>query len=448
VSYWNTGGPWWSGPIQESFTGAWQQNVVAAPVTTLLSFSAIYACVTGIASDIAKMRIKLSRNNNGVWEEITQSHGNSDQSPILSVLKKPNHFQTRIEFVEQWLISKLLYGNTYVLKQRSSDRTITELYVLHPRCVEPLVAENGDVYYKISRDYLSEVDDTRTVPASEIIHDRMPGLWHPLIGISPLYACSVSATMGNTIQSNSTHSFANGGRPSGIITVPGAITNETAVRLKNLWETQTGGVNVGKTGILSDGMVFTPVNMLSAEVMQLIEQLKWTVEDVARAFRYPHWKLGGPMPPYTKPELAMTAYYSDCLHPHIEKLELCLDEGLMVPEGTGTELDLDTLMRMDQDALYSSLKNASEFMKLNEQRNRANLRDTQGGDTVYKQEQEHAVEALWRRDQLPDPFGKTIAAPPAPATPAPTTPTPKRELEENLFHVRDEMGQRMIEASL
>lgn len=417
VNYQSGWGPFW-GPITESYTGAWQQNVVVAPTTTLLSFSAVYACVTGIASDISKMRIKLSENDEGIWEEITSSHGNKSESKFLPVIQKPNHYQNRIEFLEQWIVSKLLYGNTYVLKERDGgpNSPVTALYVLHPNCVKPLVADNGDVYYQLGQDNLSHTnlatsviqsEYSLTVPASEIIHDRMPGLWHPLIGVSPLYACSMSATMGNRIQTNSTNVFANGGKPSGIITVPGNITAEQAQRLKSLWETNYGSTNIGKTAVLSDGMTFDSVQMMSADVMQLIEQLEWTVADVARAFRYPLWKLGGPMPPYTKPELAMTAYYSDCLHPHIEKLELCLEEGIGITQGLGIELDLDTLMRMDTVALHEALDRAKNFMTVDEMRYRANLKKTPGGNAVYRQEQDHSLEALAKRDARPDPFANT-----------------------------------------
>lgn len=104
-------GPWW-GPITESFAGAWQTNTVVTGQQTLLSFPPVYACVTGIASDIAKNPIKLTEvDKDGIWNEVTDS-------PFLPVLRKPNHYQNHIQFIEQWVLSKLLHGNTYVLKQR------------------------------------------------------------------------------------------------------------------------------------------------------------------------------------------------------------------------------------------------------------------------------------------------------------------------------------------
>src|SRR5688572_23805053 len=94
--------------ILESFSGAWQQNVTV-DFNTVLSYSAIYACMTLIAGDVAKLRIKLVEQKKGIWTEV---EGNS---PFLPVLRKPNKMQNRIQFLENWILSKLMRGNTYVL---------------------------------------------------------------------------------------------------------------------------------------------------------------------------------------------------------------------------------------------------------------------------------------------------------------------------------------------
>ena len=54
------------------------------------------------------------------------------------------------------------------------------------------------------------------VPASEIIHDRMQALYHPLIGVSPISACGLSALQGLNIQKNSVALFSTilRGRPA------------------------------------------------------------------------------------------------------------------------------------------------------------------------------------------------------------------------------------------
>jgi hypothetical protein len=79
--------------IRESFTGAWQRNIEVR-AETLLTFHAVYACVTRIAQDIGKLRIKLvEQDSDGIWTEVS--------SPAFSpVLRKPNSYQNRIKFVE------------------------------------------------------------------------------------------------------------------------------------------------------------------------------------------------------------------------------------------------------------------------------------------------------------------------------------------------------------
>ncbi len=419
---------WWSpllgGIIHEPFSGAWQQN---APVLDtregLLRFAAIYTCITGIAADVAKCALQLCEVDGDVWTPIQESHGNSGDATVLQFLRKPNHYQTQIEFIEQWIASKLLAGNTYVLKERNDRDEIVAAYILDPCRVKVLLSDSGDVFYELGQDYLAGVDNGPvTVPAREIFHDRTLGLWSQLVGTAPLYACAVSGTMGGKIQSNSTQFFNNKSTPGGIITAPGRISDDSAKQLKAEFQSGYSGVNAGKVAVLGDGLKFE-AQAVAADNAQLIEQLGWSVEDVARAFHYPLHKLGISNLTLSQGsvEAGNITYYSDCLQIYFEKLEACMDDGLELPAGRRTCSDIDSLLRMDTDALYTSLKTAGNWMKLNEQRKRTNLPPLKvGGETVYKQEQDHAIEAIFKRDQGPDPFGnnKPAAAPAVPSTPA------------------------------
>lgn len=314
--------------VRESFPGAWQQGV-RPERTSLLAFSAVYCCVTGIASDIAKLRIKLCKDVDGIWEEV--NGGN-----FVPVLRKPNHYQTRLKFVEQWILSKLLHGNAYIALERDNRGgfgrgIVNAMYVLDPCRVTPLIAANGDIYYQLGQDKLSQIFESIVLPASEVIHDSMPGLFHPLIGTSPLYACADSVVMGSSIQGTSKTFFGNRSLPSGVLTAPGRITNETADRLKKMFEEKFSGSNLGRIFVAGDGLDFKPITM-TAEQSDLVDQLKWSVGDVARAFHYPEYKLGGPLPPYSGNMQALTlSYYTDCLQPLIESLEAHLDAGLGLP---------------------------------------------------------------------------------------------------------------------
>lgn len=401
----NRGG-WWP-IIRESFTGAWQQNV-EVKFDSVLSNHAVFACQSLIASDIAKLRVKLvAQDANEIWTEVK----NPAYSPVL---RKPNHFQNRIQFMENWVLSKLQRGNTYVLKQRDGRGVVAKLYILDPTLVTPLVADNGDVFYDLKTDRLAGVGDHVIVPAREIIHDRFNCFFHPLVGLSPIFANGLAATQGLSIQNNSTLFFQNGSQPGGILTAPGHIEQATADRLKAYWDENFTGTNRGKVAVLGDNLKFEAMAVKAVDA-QLIEQLKWSAEVVCSTYHVPPYKIGiGAQPTYNNVQALNTEYYSQCLQVLIESIELCLDEGLGTGETLGTELDLDNLLRMDSVTQMEVLEKGKNYITPNEGRKRLNQKPKPGGDAIYRQQQDYSLEALAKRDAKDDPFAKDTPAPAVP----------------------------------
>ena len=403
--------------IFDTFAGAWQQDV-SINADEVLTNSAVFACIRLIAADIGKLRICLVEwdPKARIWEEF-------ESAAFSPVLRKPNSMQTRIKFYEQWVTSKLIYGNAYILKSRDARGVVRSLHVLDPNRVQPLVSEHGEVFYQLRIDPLATVEVDVTVPAREIIHDIHVAIDHPLIGVSPITACALAATQGVKIQNNSTRLFANMSRPSFVLSAPGAINDATAQRLKEQWEKNFGGDNYGRTAVLGDGLEpksFT----ITAQDSQLIEQLSWTSQDICRAFGVPAYKIGvGPMPAFSNIEALDQAYYSQTLQEPIECIELLLDEGLELPTGYGTEFDLDGLLRMDTltqvNVLTAEIK--AGYLSANEARQRRGLAPVVGGDSPLQQQQYFSLEALAKRDTSADPFSTAAKAPPSP-NPDPSAP--------------------------
>ncbi|MGN6451393.1 MAG: phage portal protein [Brucella intermedia] len=402
---------WFS--IMESFPGAWQRNV-EVKFDSVLSYHADFACRTLIASDIAKLRIKLMKQDgDGIWAE-------TKRKQFSDVLNKPNHYQNRIQFIEHWVLSKLQTGNTYVLKQRNERGHVVRLYVLDPKLVTPLVSPDGAVFYQIDTDNLAGIEQSLVVPEREIIHDRFNCFYHPLVGISPIFAGGLSAMQGLAIQNDSTSFFQNGAQPGGILTAPGEIDEETAKRIKEHWENEYSGKNTGKVAVLGDGLKYEPMKTKAVDA-QLIEQLKWSATVVCSVYHVPPYKAGiGEMPANTNIQSLNLEYYSQCLQIHIESIELCLDEGLGTGEGLGTELDVDNLLRMDTATQMEVLDKSKGILSPNEQRKRLNLPPKPGGNSPMLQQQNYSLEALAKRDAKDDPFGKSSNdTPPAPSEPPP-----------------------------
>lgn len=387
---------WWP-MIREMTTGAWQRNEEVR-VDSALSNPTLFACVTLIAGDIAKLRPMLvERDANFIWTEV--------ESPAFSpVLRKPNHYQTWIEFIEWWMVSKLLHGNTYVLKARDERGVVKQMYVLDPLHVRAMVAPDRSVFYELQPDELGASEPSVLVPAREVIHDKACPGFHALVGLSPLYAAGYPAIEGLTIRKASERFFANGSRPSAVLQVPGAIAQETADKIKVYWDSAFSGDNTGKIAVLTEGMTYQPVAMLTADQSKLVEQLNMTDEDIAKAFHMPRHKVGiGPDPTYNNIESLNKQYYSDCLQQHIVKLEYALDNGMglgNVPgKILGIEFDRDALFEMDTQAKSEAAQKAIQSgVTPNEVRSRFwALGPVPGGDQPFLQEQQWPIRLLAER---------------------------------------------------
>lgn len=409
----------------EPFAGAWQRNIQAPGSPALLSFSPIYASVTRIAGDIGKLSLDLMVDENGVLTPAPKS------SPFWRVLRKPNSYQTRIQFIRHWMLCKLIFGNTYAIKVRDQRGVVVALYLIDPRKVTPVIAPDGGVYYSISGDDLARIPaGIAAAPASEVIHDRGPTLWHPLVGVPPLFAAALSGALGLAIQKNSSAFFANMSRPSGILTAPGAIDESNYERLKKDWSENYSGDKVGKLAILGDGLEYKALAM-TAEQSELAKQLGMTAIDVTTAYSMPAYKINqGPMPTNNNVGALNQQYYGDCLQTQIEDIEVLLSEGLEVAPYS-VQFDLDGLLRTDQASLYESLGKAiqAKLMTPNEGRGRIGLPPMKGGDSLWAQQQDHQLEALAERDAGPDPFGTAKPEPAPPADP-PKEPQDDEEADD------------------
>lgn len=434
---------WFSWIIGERYPGAWQRDDEIR-VDTIIQNPTIFACVTLIASDIGKLTSRLmAQTGDGIWQETTSA-------AYTPVLTSPNAYQNQIQFKENWQHSKLMRGNTYALKQRDGRGVVVRLYILNPDRVIPLVTPDGSIFYQLANDNLAGLEQgSLTVPASEIIHDRMNCLFHPLVGLSPIFAAGLPAFLAQKATRNSVTFFDNGGQPGGILTAPGNIDPESAQRVKDYFEQNYTGKNAGKIAVVGDGLKYERLTMSSAD-SQMLEQLRWTDEKICSVFHVPGFKIGvGATPTYSNGELANRQYYDQCLQTLIESFELCMTEGLDATPYR-IELDLKGLLRMDTAALWAALGKLVDdgLLTTNEARREIGRPPVEGGDTVYRQQQDYSLEALAKRDALPDPFLQTVPTkvpdPAVTVTQVDEPPPPKAFSVEEIRRLSYDSAQRML----
>tara|TARA_B100002003_G_scaffold235798_1_gene251183 strand:- start:326 stop:1669 length:1344 start_codon:yes stop_codon:yes gene_type:complete len=398
------GGGGWRRLIREPFSGAWQRNQEER-VGDVMCYPTLFACISRVSQDVAKLPFKLMRKENGIWQEV--------ENPAYSrVLRKPNHYQTAQQFRESWVLSRVTQGNAYILKQRDDRGVVSSLYVLDPWRVQPLVSDSGDVFYELfsagwenlpplPSAYAGDSGNV-IVPAREVIHDRANTFHHPLIGIPPLCAAHWPSVKNMKILKSSSQFFGNGAQPGGILTAPAGIRDAQAKEIKEYWDENFKGDNSGKVAVIGADMKYQSFSMKAID-SQMVEQMKYSDEQICQAFGIAPYKIGINNPPSGwKADDVNVEYYGDALSPIMESMENLLDEGLGISRPLGIELDTSPLWRMDEGKL-AEVENTLVSGKIktpDEARRSFNLPATGGGDTLWGQHQDYPLGYLAQRDDL------------------------------------------------
>jgi len=374
------------GTVREPFSGAWQMNRECTSQTAL-AFSGVYACVSTIADDVAKIPMTCKQVDDHEIGLDAPDHW------LPRLFRNPNPFQTRYQFVQQYVTCKLLTGNVYVVFKYDDRRVPTSMYLLDPRGVWPYITERGEVFYSLAQTRAngnalaqvppSDVQGQYMIPAAEMLHDRQMCAFHPLLGVSPLFAAGTSAATGWAIVNNSKAFFSNMSRASGVLTAPGKVSKETAERLSTKWRENFSQGNIGSVAVLGDGLKWDPLAMNAADA-QLIDQLRWTIEDIARVFRVPLFMLGDlTKVTYRNSEQLARLYYQSTLQPQLESIELVFDKFFGFSRRTYSEFDVDAaLFRTEIDTRFQAYQIAlnSGVFSINEARAREGMEPVKGGE--------------------------------------------------------------------
>jgi HK97 family phage portal protein len=397
---------------RDHFSGAWQRDIRISE-DQALSHHAVFAAMSLIASDMSKLRPRLeTQSANGIWSETLGS-------PLAPVLSKPNNFQDIGQYVEHITWSKLGTGNSYSLKERDGRGVVVGLYPLDPRRVMPMVANDGSsaVFYQVNPDNMAGIRESVTVPAREIMHDRWNCIYHPLVGVSPLFAAMYAAAGGLAMVKSSANFFSRGQQLSGVLTAPGSIDPDTAKRLEDKWQEEfTGEANTGKIAVLGSSLKFEAMQMTMVDA-QIAEQMKWSAIQICSVFHLPPYKIGLDVWPrgVVNVQALNVEYLVSCLQTIVQQLERSITGALNL-SGQRVTLSEESLLRMDFASQIEALARAvtTAQMTPNEARRRLNLPPVLGGDAAYMQQQNFSLEALAKRDALANPFATSGPALPPP----------------------------------
>jgi HK97 family phage portal protein len=304
----------------------------------------VESCVSAITQTVASLPLHHWRMlpNNG--QELILN------SPAARLLRKPNRYQTRTDFILNLLRNELFNGNGYAVGLKDENFKFESLHLVNPNSCQPLVSPEGDVFYQIGlSDIAAGVAGVQSlvVPAEDMLHIRMQTPRSPLIGETPLMAAALSIDAGNAIHRHLAGFFSNMTRPSGFLKSTTALKPEQAEILRTEWQQAFASGNAGRVAVLQGGLDWQALTM-SAVDAAIVESYRMTVHDIARIFRVPLSVIGEPGgTTYANTETLIRHWLSTGLGFIVEHIELALDALFELPPNEFISFDLEYLLRAD-----------------------------------------------------------------------------------------------------
>lgn len=351
---------------------------------TAMAVSAVYACVTIRAEDVARCTPALWR---------TDASGNRvkvTDHPLAKLLKKPNRQQSWFEFAEQMHAAVLLRSNAYAAIRRDRRGNPIELIPINPDAVQVLEGIDGHVFYQVNRIGLFQMamlrDFPTAIPSEDVLHIR--GLsFNMLIAASRIALARDAIGVSMGLEQQSARWMANGARPAGVLETEKVLTDGTATRLKAQWDSLFSGLqNVGSTAILEQGLKWRALQLSSVD-LEFIAQRKFQVEDIARFFKTPLWKIGvsegARNLDYAK---AGQDYVNNVVSPDLDRWEQRFSFTFdLDAEDIEMDMDEERLLRSDAQTRYANYRVGilSGYLKPNEARAKEKLPGVEGGDRLF-----------------------------------------------------------------
>lgn len=337
-----------------------------------ITLSAVWASVRIISETLASIPVD-------VYYRDGEQRRRASEHPVSKLIAhSPNKTSSSFTFRETLAANLCLHGNAYAVIVRDAAARPIELVSIHPLRVK-IKVNKGEKFYV--------VDDKKTYSDEEMLH--FVGLsFDGVKGQSPLDALRDAIGMGIAAQQFGSEFFANGANMGGVLTHPGRLTDDQIKRLKDSWNRSNAGLGKSNgTAVLEEGMKYERIG-IPPDAAQFLQSRRFTVEDIARAFRVPPAMLAELSNSSTRANVEEQAisFVRDTMNPYIARFETELNRKLFREDEYGqyyVRFTVDGLLRGDIKSRYSSYSIARQWgwLSVNDIRDLENLNPIEGGDT-------------------------------------------------------------------
>ena len=309
------------------------------PVQSSLSSAAVWACIRIVSQSIACLP-------GHIFEETDTGKVKARNQPLYRLLsKQPNPLMTFTQLIQTTVMNLLVWGNAFWLP-RMVEGEIVAIVPIDPAYVRLVFNTDGSFVYRIF-DAGKQFD----LAPLELLHFRIFSL-DGIVGLSPLDYHRLTLDSESMAQMYAASIFANGGRPSGVLEYPGTLKKEQVDAIRTAWTSlHSGPASGGSIAILEGGTKYNAISV-PLQMLEYIDQQRFSVEQVARIFGVPSHMIGAAQQPtYASVEQAGIEFSMYTQQPIVTGIEQTVETNLLRPPFI-YRLNLNAFQRADITSRY------------------------------------------------------------------------------------------------
>lgn len=266
-------------PMLAAMFGFGSVSAAGTSVTgeTALTSVAVFRCVRVISETIGQLPLILYKRLEDGRRERAEKH------KLFKILRRrPNRFQTSIEWKTMMEAHRTLRGNAYSEIVATAQNPVGELMPLHPDRVQPFWATDGRRAYR----YQDPKKGERIILADEMFHL----MGHPrpdgLAGMSVIELHRNTIGLDLAQQEQAGKLVKNGLVIPGVLQTEKVLNDQAYANLRKSLKELTGAQNTGTPMILEQGLSWKQMGLSMADA-EFLASRKFSVTEIARMFNVP-----------------------------------------------------------------------------------------------------------------------------------------------------------------
>ena len=338
---------------------------------------AVFQCVRVLAESIGSMPVSLHNKTGNIRTKAT------DHAVHKLIRKKPNDFQTPVNFWEM-VIAHLCYRGNFtakIVRSGNREKTPLELIPIFPDRVTRSLSED----YKLQHHITNGTEKADTFGSSDIFHVKLFS-FDGINGVNPIEYARNSIGLSKELEKHGGTTFKNGARPGGVLSTDARIDKAVAEEYRENWEKAHGGDKSGGTAVLGNGLKYQAIGMTSTDG-QWLESRNYQKSDIAAFFRVPPHKINQlERSTNNNIEHQGLEFVTDSLTPYAVRIEEAINASLVSEadrdKGFYSKYNFGALLRGDMKAradYYSKQVNIG-VLSPNEVRELEDRNPREGGD--------------------------------------------------------------------